>query len=71
MEQNIVAMNDTWTTTKVVVQDEELGFFQDTMNNLGDAWDAAYLMWSVQWLLIGVPGNLLIISAIAIFKELK
>ena len=65
MEQNIVAMNDTR------VQDEELGFFQDTMNDLGDAWDAAYLVWSVQWLLIGVPGNLLIISAIAIFKELK
>ncbi|XP_075265957.1 melatonin receptor type 1B-like isoform X1 [Convolutriloba macropyga] len=41
------------------------------MNDLGDMWDVAYLLWSVQWLLFGVPGNLMIIFSIIIFKELK
>ena len=43
----------------------------DVFANVHMAWDAVYVCMSFIWLLLGVPGNVLVLVTIATFNELK
>ena len=44
---------------------------EQVYNDLGDIWNWAYILIAGVWFIIGVPGNLMIIAACAIFKEMQ
>ena len=73
-----VTLNDSLTTTTLLGSEEDLSandvigaLLEETGNTLEWQWDVAYLAMSLIWLILGVPGNLLVLLSIVSYKELR